>query len=101
MSTAPERLREAIVRLTREQADRTDLIESLWMLFAHHLEVPTGGTQWIEGRRCFFAGARTIFEAVMFMLEPGDDATDADLSRMDNLWKELERFDMDLRQGTA
>lgn len=97
----PETLREAIERLVRDKADRTDLIETLWTAFAYHVEIPTGGTQWVESRRCFFAGARTVFEALMFMMEPGDDATAGDLRRMDRLWDELQRFDMDMRQGRS
>jgi hypothetical protein len=94
-----ETLREVIEQLVRAQADRTDLIETLWIMFAAHVKIPPGGTQWVESRRCFFAGARTVFEAILLMMEPGGDDPDRRGSqRIDRLWKELERFNMDMQQ---
>ena len=94
-------LQAAIDKLLREQADRTDLIETLWLMYAAHVKIPTGGVQWIESRRCFFAGATTIFEAFMRIMEPGEEPTEADLRRVDRIANELDRYREELSGGTA
>ena len=92
---------EAIDAIFREQADRTNMIEALWRLFAAATDIPTGGVQWIESRRCFFAGALTLFEAINRIMEPGTEPTAADLARMDALNDELQRFGKELAAGLA
>lgn len=92
---------EAIDTVLREQADQTNMIEALWLLFAATVKIPTGGVQWVESRRCFFAGAATLFEAVCRIMEPGTDPTDADLERMSAIANELERLGKDLAAGLA
>lgn len=87
---------EMLIRLLKDKADRADLIETMWLFFASHVKIPPGGTQWIESRRCFFAGAITLFDALILILEPGPEPTDADLRRMDLLADELDRFRQDL-----
>ena len=42
------------------------------------------------------AGAQHTFASVMTMLEPGDEPTAADLSRMDKIAAELEAFKAEL-----
>ena len=92
-------IHEAIDRLLREQADHTNLIEALWLLFAANVKIPPGGVQWVESRRCFFAGAATVFEAIVRIMEPGSEPTEADLARMDRLHGELQRWSEDLKGG--
>lgn len=92
-------INEAIDKLLREQADQTNLLEALWLLFAASAGIPSGGVQWVESRRCFFGGAMTLFEAIMRIMEPDREATDADLARMDAIAKELARFGRDLAEG--
>lgn len=94
-------LQDAIDRLLREKTDETNVIEMLWRFYAHYVKVPAGGTQWIESRRCFFAGASTLFEAIMRILEPGSEPTDADLARMDRIARELQRWNEDMKTGAA
>lgn len=94
-------LQEAVDRLLREQTDSTNVIETLWTLFAAHVEIPTGGVQWVESRRCFFGGAATMFEAMLRMMDPGDEATEADLRRMDRIAAELKRYSDDMAAGRA
>lgn len=98
---SPSKLQSAIDRLLREKSDETNMIETLWLLFAASVEIPTGGVQWVESRRCFFAGAATLFEAIMRILEPGEDATEADLARMERIAKELERYQREVGSGLA
>ena len=93
---------EAVIdRLLREQTDQTNVLETLWLLFAHHVKIPPGGVQWIESRRCFFAGALTLFSCLIRILEPGAEPTEADLRRMDRITGELARYAEDLTKGTA
>lgn len=95
------KLQAAIDKLLREKSDETNMIETLWLLFAASVKIPTGGTQWIESRRCFFMGAATLFEAIQRIIEPGEDPTAADLSRMDRIAKELARYQEEMAKGLA
>ena len=92
---------DAIDRMLKGQNARGDMIETLWQLYASHVGIPIGGTQWTESRRCFFAGAATLFEAVMRVLDEDREPTEADLAHMDAIAKELERFHVDVAQGRA
>ena len=80
---------------------RDKRIETLWLLYAHHVKVPPGGTQWIETRRAFFGGATTLFETIMRVLEPDAEPTEKDLARMDRIAKELARWGDEMKAGTA
>lgn len=95
------KLQAAIDKLLREQSDTTNMIETLWLMFAASVDIPPGGVQWVESRRCFFMGAAVLFEAIMRIFEPGEDATDADISRMDRIAQELVRYQQDLAAGRA
>jgi hypothetical protein len=101
MPDSRSKLQAAIDELLREQSDQTNMIETLWALFAASVKIPPGGTQWVESRRCFFAGAATVFEAMMRIMEPGEEATDADVARVDRIAQELIRYQADLQAGRA
>lgn len=45
-----------------------------------------------ETRRAFYAGAFVIFRRIMLQLEPGQEATDADVALLDSIHAELERW---------
>jgi hypothetical protein len=45
-----------------------------------------------EMRMAFFAGAQHVFASIVWMLEPGAEATDNDLMRMSLIQIELEIF---------
>ncbi len=51
-----------------------------------------GTVQRSEMRLAFWAGATTLFYAIMRMLDPGKERTEADLAKMDALHKEVEAF---------
>ena len=93
--------REFVHQALRQQGDEGHLLETAWQLYAVQAKVPPGGVQWIESRRCFFAGALLTFEAIMVTLDPGEEPTDADLARMDRLHKELDRHRDDVMAGLA
>ena len=90
---------EARTSLLREQSDRTNLIESLWLYVAAGVKIPPGGVRWVESRRCFFAGALTLFEAVVIIVGPGAEATEVDFALVDRIAKELVRFVEELADG--
>lgn len=54
-----------------------------------------------ESRRAFYAGAQTLFTAIMTMLDPGEEPTDADLVKMDEIDKELREFVEAVKSGRA
>jgi hypothetical protein len=73
-----------------------------WTSFEQNVFSPEiGPVQRREMRRAFYSGAAELFSVIMAMLEPGEDATDADLTRMSDLHDELERFKEDLKDGRA
>jgi hypothetical protein len=73
-----------------------------WTSFEQNVFSPgIGPVQRREMRRAFYSGAAELFSTIMAMLEPGEDATDADLTRMNDLHDELERFKEDLQGGRA
>jgi hypothetical protein len=89
-------------------ADKGLLIEAGWLgLKAVWLHPETPPSQEAELRQAFFAGAQHLYGSIMGMLDPGEEPTDADLTRMENIDRELEAFirDFELRhvptQGTA
>jgi hypothetical protein len=65
------------------------------------LPVVTGAVQRREMRRAYYAGAAGMLGTIMDMLDPGDDATEGDLDRMDALHDEILRFGEDLKAGRA
>jgi hypothetical protein len=73
-----------------------------WTLFEQNVFSPEiGPVQRREMRRAFYCGAQELFSTIMAMLDPGEEATDADLSRMTDLNDELERFVEDMKEGRA
>lgn len=45
-----------------------------------------------ECRLAFWAGASVLFYSILKMLDPGTEPTDADLTKMDALHKEVDAF---------
>lgn len=43
-------------------------------------------------RAAFFAGASHVFSTIINMLDPGEEATEQDFKRLDNIQAELEKF---------
>lgn len=85
--------RKHLQRLERELVDKGKLIEAGWVglrLAAIPLDAPA--YQLEAMRESFFAGAQHLFAAIMEILEPGEDPTTADLSRMQKIDGELREF---------
>jgi hypothetical protein len=85
--------RAFLQRLERELVDQGKLIEAGWVLLrraAIHPDAPA--EQLTEMRMAFFAGAQHLFAALMDILEPGEEPTEADLKRMNMINDELGAF---------
>ena len=90
-------------QLTKRLADEGKLIEAGWValrLNAVPLDAPA--VQLREMRFAYIAGAQHLFSSIVSMLDPGtDEITEADLTRMDLIHKELEAFRLELATWTA
>lgn len=85
--------RSHLQRLEREMTDKGRLIEAGWIgcrLAALPLDTPA--RQLEQHREFFFAGAQHLFASIMSILDPGEDPTTADLSRMAKIEGELKEF---------
>lgn len=58
-----------------------------------------GYNQVKETKRAFFSGANALFHVIIKRLEPGQDATEADLKFMDSVDAELKQFLKDITEG--
>lgn len=97
----PPELTAAIDQLLREQTDQTNVIEALWLLYAARVNIPPRTTQWIESRRCFFAGALTLFECMQRIMTEDREPTEADMARMARIAQELDRYGAELKARLA
>jgi hypothetical protein len=80
-------------RLSRELTDKGKLIEAGWIglrIAAVPLDAPA--VQLHEMRNAFFAGAQHLFSSIMTILDPGAEATEKDMARMDLIDRELRAF---------
>ena len=87
---------KALLALTHALTEEGKLIEAGWVslqLMAVSPNAPQ--VQLDEMRMAFFAGAQHVFSAAVGMLDPGDEITDRDLRRMDQIHGELEAFGAD------
>ena len=86
--------------IIRELVDRGLIIEA-GFLSLRLLAMPEDGPvlQVREMRKAFFAGAQHVFASVFAVLGPGEEATDAELKRLDLINAELERFVTQMKRG--
>lgn len=83
--------------LTRKLTDEGLLIEAGWAsLRKVWLASDTPEAQVADLRKAFMAGAQHTWASMMTMLDPGDDPTTADLSRMEKIQNELDAFGREL-----
>jgi hypothetical protein len=54
-----------------------------------------------EMRRAFYSGVASLMAMVTTCLDPSDDLTDADLSRVESWYEELRRFGADMLAGRS
>ena len=92
-------IREAAHAIAKGASDKGLLIEAGWLAMAAS-SYPNGMTadQRDQLRTAFFAGAQHLFGAIMGILDPGEEATEADLRRMDLINHELQAFLQEYKQ---
>jgi hypothetical protein len=89
--------RQYLELLSRKLADEGKLIEAGWValrIMAIADDAPA--VQLAEMRMAFMAGAQHLFGSILTMLDPGTEETEADLTRMDLIQKELDSFGAEL-----
>lgn len=69
------------------------MIEAAWDSY-RRMVLPTDASdvQIKETRQAFFAGAATLFHAVLRAVSPGDEVTPADIDFMQALQTEIDQF---------
>lgn len=85
--------RQMVDELTKGLVDQGKLLEAGWLSFrvmVIHPDAPQ--IQLDEMRTAFFSGAQHLFGSIMSFMEDGQEPTDADLRRMDQVHEELEDF---------
>lgn len=89
----PDFLRRFETILSPRLIDEGKLLEAGWAsLRAAAIDPNAPDIQLSEMRLAFFAGAAHVYSSIMAMLEPGEEPTDKDLARMQQIAAELEAF---------
>jgi hypothetical protein len=81
---------EVALAITKKFTDEGRLIEAGWAAFAH-LVIPKDASpgQYSDMQFAFMAGAEHLFSSIMATLDPGTEASDADMRRMDLIHTEI------------
>ena len=85
--------REIIEGVTKRLIDEGKIIEAGWVSLKM-MAVPEDAPkiQIEEMRNAFFAGAQHLLGSIMSTLDQGDEPTEADLRRLNNIQVELDLF---------
>ena len=79
-----------------------DRIGALWRDYRTKvIPVTAPAIQARECRRAFYAGANALFTSILAMLDPGAEATEADLTKMDLIAEEFRAFARAIEDGRA
>lgn len=78
----------------QQQIDGGETMAEMWEGFARIVMADTqpGSPEWHAMRGAFYGGGMALFNWMMVQLDEGDDATDADLAKMDAMQAELHGF---------
>lgn len=83
-------------QLTKKLVDDGLIVEAGWVGFLIACKLKDApSVQLEEMRRAFYAGSMHVFTSMLSFLEPGQEATDKDMARMQKLSDELENFQKD------
>jgi hypothetical protein len=77
------------------------VIEAEWKKFCLACFGNINEQQYIDLRRTFYGGASALYFALMKMLDPGAEPTEADLEKMRAFHGELVAFNDDVKAGRA
>ena len=80
---------------------RKRLIHEQWTLFRKLLPLDTGPDQIIDMRRAFYGGSSALFYVITHRLSDGQEATDDDISMMDDIAAEFVEFSELIKNGVA
>ena len=85
--------RQLMEKITRDLVDQGLLIEAGWVGL-RMMSVPKDAPQIQvdEMRDSFFAGAQHLFGSIMSIMDADREPTPADMRRMDQIHKELDKF---------
>ena len=77
-------------------------VEAIWLSYREQV-IPQAASsdQLRDLRRAFYAGAHGLLTEILRMLEPGEDATTADLYAMAAIHNELIAFNEKVKRGAA
>jgi hypothetical protein len=82
-----------LAQLSKDLTTEGKLIEAGWVgLRLAAIPATAPEIQLNEMRMAFFAGAAHLFSSIMTILDPGSEATEADLGRMEKIDAELQAF---------
>jgi hypothetical protein len=85
--------RAYLERLTRELADKGQLIEAGWVgLRLAAIPLDASPTQLEEMHKAYMAGAQHLWSSIMTMLDPGLEETEADMRKMSLIADELQAY---------
>lgn len=78
------------------------IIDAAWRSYSEKvLPFNASDIQRQECRRAFYAGASSLFDGILTMLDPGTEPTDADLDKMTAIHSEFEEYAKALSEGRA
>lgn len=83
---------ELITKITAEWADKGMIIEGGWRALEAMTLQQASPLQKLEMRKAYFAGAQHLFASIIATLDPGSEATEKDLRRMDLIHQELKNY---------
>jgi biotin synthase-like enzyme len=87
-------------RMKRNRSPAKGLVAQAWEMYRDTVIPPDAHvTQFIECKRAFYAGARSLLTDIMIMADPGADPTDEDMDMMEDLELELQQFAADVAAG--
>lgn len=85
--------RAYLERMTRELADKGQLIEAGWIgLRLAAIPLDASATQLDEMHKAYMAGAQHLWSSIMTMLDPGLEETEADMRKMSLIADELQAY---------
>lgn len=76
------------------KVDTGQTMREMWEGFAQKVmpDVPEGSPQYDDMMAAFHAGGLCLFHFLMIQLDPGDEPTENDLSRVSRIEQELQNF---------
>lgn len=94
--------RDFLDKLARRLTDDGKLIEAGWTMFRKAVVRPDAPAQQLQDMRlAFFAGAQHLFGSINAIMTEDREPTEADLSRMTSIDRELRAFIEQFKAGLA